>query len=539
MRAVIYSRVSTDAQERDGTSLDTQERACEMLTADRGWTIVRRIRDAASGAALEREGLEELRGLLRDGDADVVVAYAVDRLSRNQNHIGILFDEFQRAEVRLEFVTERFEDTAVGRFVLAARAFIAEVEREKISERTMRGKAERARGGRIPQAFGRGCYGYVYNRDTGRREIEPYQALIVRQIFERYAETRSFGAVCSELNRASVPAFSGGQWYPITVRRVLMNECYTGRTVYRRTKRVAVRTNGARRRSRVVEQPVEEWIEIPNATPAIIEPALWARVQAILDDPARTARRPVAHREYPLRGRIKCQLCSSAMVGQTLQGKGKSYPYYRCRHVYARVSGRQCAGRYIPAGVIEAAVWSKIREVLTAPEIVVAEQRRTAEAQVDEGAVGRLESQIEDLKKREERLVRMFGFEEVNEETVRGELRDARRQREALTVERDSLKSASRTDWSVDGAALKRACASVARRLDDADEDRHEQVLEALQISVSATREEATVEGVLPIEPPDFLIKSWGLSPLNKHRHDDVHVAVVADRAQHTGRRGR
>ena len=28
IKAVVYSRVSTDAQERDGTSLDTQERAC-------------------------------------------------------------------------------------------------------------------------------------------------------------------------------------------------------------------------------------------------------------------------------------------------------------------------------------------------------------------------------------------------------------------------------------------------------------------------------------------------------------------------------
>ena len=48
----------------------------------------------------------------------------------------------------------------------------------------------------------------------------------------------------------------------------------------------------------------------------------------------------------------------------------------------------------------------------------------------------------------------------------------------------------------------------------------HEFVLEALQISATATREEVTVEGVLPIEPPDFLINSLGLSPLNKHRHD-------------------
>jgi len=375
---------------------------------DRGWRVVRRIRDAASGASLERDGLEELRGMLRHGEADTVVAYAVDRLSRNQNHIGILFDEFQRAEAQLEFVTERFEDTAVGGFILAARAFIAEVEREKILERTMRGKTERALSGKIPQAFGKGCYGYTYNSETGRRDVEPDQASVARRIFERYAETRSFSAVCSELNDEGIPAFSGGQWYPITVRRVLISEAYTGRTEYRRTKRVTVRGNGARRRSRVIEQPTAEWIEIPGATPAIIE------------DPARTARRSVARRDYALRGRLRCALCLSAMVEQTLSNKGRSYEYYRCRHVYARVSGRQCEGRYVPAAILEAGVWSKIREVLTAPELVLAEQRRAAEADVDEGAIQRIESQVAVLQKREERLVRMFGFEEVDETTGSG-----------------------------------------------------------------------------------------------------------------------
>ena len=131
MKAIVYSRVSTDAQDRDGTSLDTQERTCLELAAGRGWRVVRCIRDSRSGSLLERHGLSELRAALRRREAVVVVAYAVDRLSRSQNHIGILFDEFERAEVRMEFVSERFEDTAVGRFILAARAFIAEVERGK------------------------------------------------------------------------------------------------------------------------------------------------------------------------------------------------------------------------------------------------------------------------------------------------------------------------------------------------------------------------------------------------------------------------
>ncbi len=139
MRAIVYARVSTDTQERDGTSLDTQERACLQFAREQGWRIVESVRDVASGFSLDRPGIERVRRLLRDGAADVVIAYAVDRVSRNQNQIGVLFDEVQQAGARLEFVTERFEDTAVGRFILAARAFIAEVEREKIVERTMRG----------------------------------------------------------------------------------------------------------------------------------------------------------------------------------------------------------------------------------------------------------------------------------------------------------------------------------------------------------------------------------------------------------------
>ena len=88
LRAIIYSRVSNDAQERDGTSLDTQERASQGYVDAKGWMLVESFKDTASGFSLDRPGIERLRMLLRQGTVDVVVAYAVDRLSRNQNHIG-------------------------------------------------------------------------------------------------------------------------------------------------------------------------------------------------------------------------------------------------------------------------------------------------------------------------------------------------------------------------------------------------------------------------------------------------------------------
>jgi site-specific DNA recombinase len=200
-----------------------------------GGTVISVVREAASGYTLVRSGLSAVRRLIRERQVDAFVCYAVDRWSRQQNHLGILFDELETASVRLEVVTEQFENTAMGRFVLAARAMVAEIEREKIIERTTRGKAERARSGRLPQGTGKGIYGYRYDPATGRRAIIAEQAAVVQELFTSFAAGASEMALANRLNERGVPTFSGKQWYPATVYHLLQNEAYTGRTVYRRT----------------------------------------------------------------------------------------------------------------------------------------------------------------------------------------------------------------------------------------------------------------------------------------------------------------
>ncbi|MQA00412.1 MAG: hypothetical protein GEU80_13975 [Dehalococcoidia bacterium] len=377
MRAIIYSRVSTDAQERDGTSLDTQERACLELAEGRGWTVVARIRDSASGYHLDRTGIEEVRQRLRRGEADVLVSYAVDRLSRNQNHIGVLFDEVEQAGAQLEFVTERFEDTAIGRFILAARAFIAEVEREKIAERTMRGKEERARSGRIPQATGQGIYGYRYDVESGKREVVEEQAHTVRRIFEDFVANGTCHGIAERLNADGIPAFAGGRWYAPTVRRVLLNETYTGRTVYRRTivKKVRDPLRGRWVR-RVEERGESEWIEIEGATPPILSRALFERAKARLEDPERRRRREPTRR-YALRGRLRCGECGGAMTGHVVN-RGR-YHYYRCTNGSSSPGEKRCRSGYIRLERIEAAVKGALGDLLATPERLLDEARRAAE----------------------------------------------------------------------------------------------------------------------------------------------------------------
>lgn len=509
MRAITYARVSTDAQERDGTSLDTQERACLGFARQQGWLVIESVRDAASGFSLDRDGIERVRELLRAGAADVVISYAVDRLSRNQNQIGVIFDEIQQAGARLEFVTERFEDTAVGRFILAARAFIAEVEREKIVERTTRGKLERAKSGRIPQAFGRGCYGYVYNPATGQREIEPYQAEVVRRIFTRFTELRSFDRVCTELIRDGITTFDGGRWYPIGVRRVLENESYVGRLVYRRSRWIKTRGRDGKMHRKQIERPAEDQVEIVGASPQIVDEALWQRVQQILTDPERIRKSPTPSRTYELRGRTKCGVCGASMVGQTLKVKGRPYPYYRCRFAYDRLSGQRCDGRYVRAVDLEDGIWQEVTSVLSRPSVVYGEyQHARAAGQQNTGAEERerLEREIASLKDREKRLVRLYTFGEIDDDTVRSEGDELRRRRQMLEERVAALAPVEVSSaHAIDLDMLERACGLVRQWLENADTERRMMALEALQVAVTATRDAAEVSGVLPVEAPGFI----------------------------------
>ena len=496
MKAILYSRVSTDAQERDGTSLDTQERACAEYAIEHGWEIVRRVRDTDSGALLERNGLGKLRDAVRRGVADAVVAYAVDRLSRSQNHIGLLFDEFEGAGVTMAFVTERFEDTAVGRFILAARAFIAEVEREKIAERTMRGKEERARSGRIPQATGRGLYGYHYDPESGRRRLNTGQAPVVQRIFGDFAAGASIIGITNSLNEDAIPTLTGGAWSSWTVRNMLRNPAYAGRTIFKRTKTRYRRDPASGKRRRVVElRDPSEWIEAPGATPAIVTDDLFDAVQARLADPERRRAAQRKH-DYPLGGVVRCGHCESAMVGQTAAGK---YRYYRCRRAYAGPRHDRCPARYVRAGELEDAVARELTTVLSAPEVVLAEIEHASSSGGRDEEAAAARRTLASLDKQRERVLRLYQLGEIDDAYLQKEL-------EALRARRAPAESAlARLNGAAAAPLLPESpedfaatCAALRERVEaEVDEGRLKDIAVAMQLAVTVQRTDEGASGAL------------------------------------------
>lgn len=232
-RAAIYVRVSTVDQEEEGTSLDTQEAACRRYALDKGFVVDDGYiyREVFSGTMLrERPRLTDLREAVRSRGIQAVVCYALDRLSRNQAHIYILAEEFEDSGARLEFVTESFEDSAVGRFIRSAKAFAAEVEHEKIKERTERGRVARAHSGKLIPGW-KALYGYAWaDEDKSRYKPAEPEAATVQRIFRSVAQGDAIRSIAGRLTLEGIPTPSGrgSVWRASTVGHILSTPAYMG-----------------------------------------------------------------------------------------------------------------------------------------------------------------------------------------------------------------------------------------------------------------------------------------------------------------------
>ena len=107
MKATLYCRESTEDQEREGTSLDSQKEACLNKARELGYETSEdyTILETYSGLSLDRPKLNEVKQWVRDKEVDAVIAYTLDRISRDPVHFIILQEEIEKAGVVLQLGT--------------------------------------------------------------------------------------------------------------------------------------------------------------------------------------------------------------------------------------------------------------------------------------------------------------------------------------------------------------------------------------------------------------------------------------------------
>ena len=315
----LYCRVSTDPQE-DNTSLDEQEAAGRTYCEEHGLIIGMVHREVFSGYLYrERDKLSLLRERYREGTIHGVVIRTLDRLSRSQVHNAILMEEMEHHGITLHCVKEQIDDTPMGKFVRMVLAFVAEMEREKIMDRTVTGRINKAKEGKIVSG-NKAPYGWqwVYDEQGNKTvALHAEQAPTLQWMSEQYADGTAAYNLASQLNERGIPSPDGVAWSDRTVTRLLFDTRITGKNA----KQFAYQ-------QRKTKQPLEP-VDLPDGTyPAIISEELFARIQMRREMNKIGAIRANKEPErYLLRaGFVRCEWCQKPMMTTVHRGKH----FYRC-----------------------------------------------------------------------------------------------------------------------------------------------------------------------------------------------------------------
>jgi len=284
-RVALYARYSSDNQ--SVASIDDQFRICGEHAARENWTVVGTYHDAAiSGASvILRPGVQALLQDAQRGMFDMVLAEALDRVSRDQADVATLFKHLRFAGVQIVTLSEgEISELHVGLKGTMNALFLKDLAAK--THRGIQGRVQKGKSG------GGLCYGYdvVKHADAegepirGERTINEGQAQIVRRVFREFAAGISPRAIARRLNGESVPAPDGALWTDSTLRGhaargtgLLNNELYIGKLVWNRLRYVKDPTTG-KRVSRI--NPREKWIttEVPELR--IVADALWQAAKA-------------------------------------------------------------------------------------------------------------------------------------------------------------------------------------------------------------------------------------------------------------------
>lgn len=266
-RVAIYARYSSDNQNE--ASIEDQFRICRDQAKRESWKVIGCYKDAAiSGSTvILRPGIQMLLQDAQAGQFDIVLAEALDRISRDQADTANLFKHLKFAGVPIVTLAEgEISELHVGLKGTMNALFLKD-----LADKTRRGL----------------CYGYRVIRKLdargeairGDREIDEQQAQVVRRIFRNFAAGIGPRAIARTLNEEGVPGPEGKLWNDTTIRGyasrgtgILNNELYIGKLVWNRLRYVKNPSTG-KRVSR--QNPESEWIvaDVPHLR--IVDDELW------------------------------------------------------------------------------------------------------------------------------------------------------------------------------------------------------------------------------------------------------------------------
>ena len=408
-KCYIYTRVSTAAQ-TEGFSLEAQQERLYEYAEYRELEIAGDYCDAGkSGKSIK--GRPEFQRMMDDiisqkDNISYVLVFKLSRFGRNAADVLKSMQLLTDYGVDLVSVNDAIDSsTQGGRLTLTILSAVAEIERENITDQFMAGRLQKIRDGK----WSGGSVPYGYRSVDRELTIDPYEASIVRKIFDLYME-EDMGAtsVAVTLNDEDYLRKENGDvdQRPFTydfIVNVLDNPIYCGKLIFGR------RTNKKGPDGKLLEPDPKHAVIAQGVHETILTEEEWNAVQEKrerlsknryeLDNPERISL---------LSGLVRCPMCGSGMIHTKNKRINRNHGgYYKTIHYYAcnnsrKSNGMTCSFRHTyNQEKIDSSVFEIIQRLTTLPEYKNAVTANLQNQATVEQLEERLKQERKELRKEE------------------------------------------------------------------------------------------------------------------------------------------
>lgn len=275
------------------------------------------------------EGRPEFQRMMRDveykkDDVAFILVFKLSRFGRNAAEMLTGLNLLKKNGVYLWAIKDNVDNsTLMGQFLITILSAMAEMERINILEQTQAGRIQKAKAGKWNG--GKPPIGYSLDRDSGTLVVNESEAVIVREIYEKYVTDRlSYNAIAKYINsryekpkrqKNDNPLFSA-----YNIRRILDDETYIGIITYGKTYSDPNSQTKKGKNKRLKQTDSSKIVSVNGCCEAIIDKEKWDEAQALRTEAKskhtfiRTAQNTHI---YPLTGLIKCPVCGTRLNGRT------------------------------------------------------------------------------------------------------------------------------------------------------------------------------------------------------------------------------
>ena len=334
LKVAAYCRVST-AHEDQQSSLNIQrQHFASLLAAHSEWENAGLYVDVGSGT--KKENRSELQRLLNDckeGKVSLIITKSLSRFSRSTADTLQMVRQLSEMGIGLIFEKENIDTRKMeSEFLLSILASLAENE--------SRGNASNCRWG-IQKRFKDGSYKaavapYGYDLVDGNYEVNPFEAEVVRAIYDDFLRGDTYYSIAKKLNEKGVLTKRAGQlwhgrgritgkWNGFGIRNILSNEAYCGTMILQKTTKddsfTSQKNEGQLPMYRIIDHH-----------PAIIDYEIYDKTQLLMEDKTRlliedknAVKAPkAAYFVHPFTRKLVCGECGRKLQ-RTVYRSGNAY----------------------------------------------------------------------------------------------------------------------------------------------------------------------------------------------------------------------